>query len=188
MNYEPKFGDIFLSDSNRLGAKIIKFLQEAPTLWHWIYRQIRGTQQTCRYYHAGMVFDYEQIIEQQGKVQVVPLKKILSRSIVIYRYKILNDFERRLIRTRATEDIGKGFDIPLIIGKTLTWLTGIRWFATIIGKLSKNEEICISRVAKWYRGICTFGVKDYNLVTTKILDEYCLNNSSKWEVVYQNGG
>ena len=186
MTYTPELGDIFLCDSNRLGAKIIKFLQEAPTIWIWIYRQIRGTQQICRYYHAGMFVSPSYIAEQQGKVQQVKADKIYSRDIIIYRNEKLTPFEKRLLTKRVAEDIGKGFDVVLIIGKTLTWLTGIKWFAVILGKLSKNEEICITRISKWYRGICDFGLENWNLATTKNVDTWCGNHINGWEIVYEN--
>lgn len=185
MTPELRLGDIFLSDSDRTGAKIVKFFQTAPTVWHYIYRAIRGTQHKVRYYHAGMIIDQMQLIEQQGEVKYANTNKILSRNVIIYRLDSLTQKQKTTLYNRAVHDVGEGYDVPLIIGKTLTWLTGIKWFATILGKLSRNEEICVTRVAKWYNGICNFGVANHHLVTTKIMDEYCLY-SPKWSVVYQN--
>jgi len=200
MEYNAQCGDIFLCDSDKTGPKIIKFLMQAPTLWHWIYRQIRGTQQPVRYYHAGMILSNEQMIEQQWKVQYGETQKILSRNIIIYRYKINDDNtiyygitkETRikqiqdLLRNRAIEDLEKIYDIPQLIGKTLTWLTGIKLFVRLLGGLSKEEEICVTRIGDWYEGICEFGVPTNSEITTKIIDEYCYSHSEEWKIVYKN--
>jgi hypothetical protein len=187
MEYNAQCGDIFLCDSDRTGAKIVKFLQQAPTVWQWIWRQIRHTQEPVRYYHAGMILSNEQIIEQQWKVQYGNTQKILSQNIIIYRYKKLsvNDIIFTLIK-RTKEDLGKIYDIPQLIGKTLTWLTGIKLFVRLLGGLSKEEEICVTRIGDWYEGICDFGVKTRSEITTKIIDEYCQNHPEEWEIVYQN--
>lgn len=187
MTYTPQTGDIFLCDSNRTGAKIVKFLMQAPTLWCWIWRQITGKQDSVRFYHGGMVLNTDTIIEQQWKVQLAPLDKILSRTIIIYRYKYFTDKDK-IILSWAKQDIGKVYDIPQLIGKTLTWLTGIRWFTRILSKLSKSEEICVSRIHSWLEDImfCPFGVKTSGETTTKIIDEYCQSHLNEWEIVYQH--
>ncbi len=182
-NIEYQAGDIFLCDSNRIGAKIVKFLMTAPTIWQYMWRAIRGTQQEVFYYHAGMMVNSIQLIEQQGKVQVDAADKISNRDVVVYRMKNILPQTQGLLYARAMEDLGKGYDVPLIFGKTLTWLTGIKFFTDFLGWISHNEEICVTRVAKWYQGIEDFGVKDHSEVTTKIMDEYC-KNSPKWEIVY----
>jgi hypothetical protein len=192
MEYTAQCGDIFLCDSNKTGAKIVKFLQQAPTIWQWIWRQIRHTQEPVRYYHAGMILSDEQMIEQQWKVQYGDTQKILSRKIIIYRYKNNNPkkfserYFQRVVKSRAEEDLGKIYDIPQLIGKTLTWLTGIKLFVRLLGGLSKEEEICVTRIGDWYEGICNFGVKTRSEITTKIIDEYCQNHPEEWEIVYQN--
>lgn len=180
-----KCGDIFLSDSKKAGAQIAKFFMIAPTVWHYIWRWMRGTQQEVRYYHAGMILSDMELIEQQGKVQIDSAFKILPRDVIVYRKKNLSITQEIAVKVSATMDLGKGFDLVLIIGKTLTWLTGIRFFTDLLGWLSRNEEICITRVAAWYEGIEDFGVEDHAEVTTKIVDEYCAG-SPDWEVVYRN--
>jgi len=184
--YIPRCGDVFLNDSNRVGAKIVKFLQEAPTLWQWLWRQIRGTQDVVRYYHAGMIIDKVDTIEQQWKVQFRETESILSRDIVIYRNNNLTEEDRVKLYARAIADLAKSYDIPQLIGKTLTWLTGIKWFVRFLGALSKEEEICVTRVADWYDGICDFGVQTKHEVTTKVIDEYCFRNPEEWDIVYLN--
>lgn len=200
MNYIPQSGDIFLTDSMKLGARIVKFLQQSPTIYHQIWRWRKGTLEPVYYYHAGMVLDENTIIEQQWKVQKADIKKIFLKDIVIYRFKkiepnfftIKNTYGRLIkIHTnkaelyfRAINDLGEAYDIWQIIGKTLQWLTGIP-FARWLGEMNKDTDICVSRVARWYSGICDFGVKSPSEVTTKILDVYC-SNSDDWEVVYIN--
>lgn len=200
MEYKAQCGDIFLCDSDRTGAKIVKFLMTAPTIWQHLWRKFRGTQETVRYYHAGMILDDNQMVEQQWKVQYGETQKILSRKVIIYRYKISEPDrvyygmtrETRLnlikmsLRNAAVEDIGKTYDIPQLIGKTLTWLTGIKLFVRVLGEWSREEEICVTRVAHWYKGICSFGCKTPSEITTKIIDEYCELWEDEWEVVYSN--
>lgn len=185
MIYKAQCGDIFLCDSSRLGAKIVKFLQQSPTIWHQIWRFFRGKLEKVNYYHAGLVLSDKLIIEQQWKVQYKNTSKILSRKIVIYRKKNLTKKQKDLIKKRAIEDLEKKYDIPQLIGKTLTWLTGIKFFVRLLGALSKEEEICVTRIGDWYKKICNFGVKTQHEITTKIIDDYCQNNSN-WKVVYKN--
>ena len=199
MEYIAQCGDIFLTNSDKTGAKIVKFLQQAPTLWQWIYRQIKGTQEPVRYYHAGMVLSSKQIIEQQWEVQFGQTADILNKDVIIYRYKendkniIYSDKIAKIdrvgrikevVKSRAIEDLGKIYDIPQLIGKTLTWLTGIKWFVRFLGGLSKEEEICVTRITEWYDNICEFGVPTNSEITTKIIDEYCQAHPEEWEIVY----
>ena len=59
-------------------------------------------------------------------------------------------------------------------------------FVRLLGALSKEEEICVTRISEWYDGICEFGVPTNSEITTKIIDEYCKNHPSEWEIIYQN--
>jgi hypothetical protein len=186
MDYKPQTGDFFLCDSDNVAPRIVKFLQQSPTIYQQIWRYFRGTLETVRYYHAGMVLNETQIIEQQTKVQLADINKIYNRDIVIYRIQGLNDFDRERIKNIALIDLGKGYDVSLILGKTLTWLTGIQFFQVLGGKLSPNAEICVSRVAEWLYEYCDFGVNYHGSVTTKIQDEYCQNNPSKIIEVYKH--
>ena len=186
MNYDAKPGDIFLCDSDRFAAKIVKFLMQAPTLWQWIWRYMLNTQQPVRYYHAGLIVSDTQIIEQQGKVQYGEIQKILSRRITIYRKKSLTDQQRLDLVSAAVGDLGEGYGIMSVFGKLFTWLTGINWFQDImhIG----DTDICINRVAYWYSKSVKelFGCKNFKRNNTKILDEYCTNHPEEFEVVYTN--
>jgi hypothetical protein len=191
MKYKAQCGDIFLCDSDRSGAKVVKFLMTAPTIWHWIYRQIRGTQESVRFYHSGMIISDKQMIEQQWKVQYGETQKILNRKIIIYRNKTVSNisqhpFRQMLLYNRATEDLDKTYDILQLIGKTLTWFTGIKLFVRFLGNLSKEQEICVTRIGDWYDGICNFGIKTKHEMTTKIIDEYCQCHPNEWEIVYYN--
>ena len=80
MEYISKPGDIFLCDSPRFAATMVKFLMQSPTVWQQIWRFITGKLQPVRYYHAGMIIG-NQMIEQQGKVQFGETDKILGRDI-----------------------------------------------------------------------------------------------------------
>jgi hypothetical protein len=186
MDYNAQCGDIFLCDSDRTGAKIVKFFMTAPTWYIYLYRMIRHTQQPVRYYHAGMVLSNEQMIEQQGKVQYGQTQKILNRRITIYRKKNLTEEQKELLRTRAIAQLGQGYGIEDVIAHTLTWLTGIRLFTYIVGALSRNRDICVNRVARWYNHICNFDLNWYE-ITTKTMDEYCQNHPEEWESIYVNG-
>jgi hypothetical protein len=204
MNYIPEIGDIFLCDSDRIGAKIVKELMRAPTIYQYIWRAIKGTQEEVRYYHAGMILG-DQLIEQQSKVHLDNTDKILSRRVIIYRHrkklpvrifggesfytdsgkieKIIPD----TVKVRALDDLGNRYDILEVIGKMLTWLTGIKLFTVISGEFTK-EHICVTAVAYWWWGFCQFGEKYHSLLTTKKMDEYCRNHPEEWEIIYQNEG
>lgn len=185
MTYEAKLGDVFLCDSNRISAKIVRFFMQAPTWYIWIWRFMMNAQQSVRYYHAGLILDNEQIIEQQSKVQYGSTQKILSRRITIYRKKSLTNELRTLIKERAISQLGQGYGIEDVIAHTLTWLTGIRLFVIIVGALSRNKDICVNRVARWYQHIDDFETKYWYEITTKSMNEY-LSKSPDWEAVYTN--
>jgi len=183
MDYQAQLGDIFLCDSDRLGARIVKFFMQAPTWYIWIWRYMLNKQQPVRYYHAGMVLSETQMIEQQGKVQYGDTQKILSRRITIYRKKNLSDTQKELLKSRAINQLGQGYGVEDIIAHTLTWLTGIRLFVVVVGAISRNRAICVNRVARWYSHIDQFGSPDWYEVTTKTMDEYCAKMSD-WELAY----
>lgn len=187
-NYRPQLGDIFLCDSDRFAAKIVKFLMQSPTIYHQIYRWIFKKLEPVNYYHAGMIIDNETIVEQQGKVQLKPLSKILSRRIIIYRKKDLTLLDQYQLKLNVNKDMGKHYGILLVLAKAFAWLTGMFFIVNWIGRLDKTHQICINRVCKWYDGICDFGSKGYFLDNTKTVDEYCRNNSEVWEIVYKNKG
>jgi len=187
MIYKAKAGDIFLCDSPRFAATMVKFLMQAPTIWQWLYRAIRHTQQPVRFYHAGMILGDSVLIEQQAKVQYGETQKILNRKVVVYRKKDLTVEQETTITMRAISDLGQEYGLVLVIAKTLTWLTGLTFFVNVFGALDRKHEICINRVCKWYNHICDFGSKKYFVDNTKSVDEYCQSHPEEWEVVYQNG-
>jgi len=183
-----KPGDIYLIDSNKIGAKIVKFLQIAPTVWQYIWRAIRRTNQEVRMYHAGIVVDDILTIEQQRVVEYGNVQDdILDRPHIVYRNIKMTDTQRENLVKLAEQDLGEGYDVLLCFGKLLTWLTGIKWFTRILQK--DEKEICVTRVAYWYykqMGI-KFGKRMWHEVTTDDIDNFCANSKS-WEVVSQQFG
>ena len=184
-SYEAQAGDVFLCDSDRIGAKIVKFFMQSPTVYQQIWRFMTHTLQSVRYYHAGMILSDTQMIEQQGKVQYGDTQKILSRRITIYRKKSLTTDQQALLKERAIAQLGQGYGVAEVIGHTLTWLTGIRYFIVLLGALTRQNEICVNRVVRWYNHIDAFGSKTIYEATTKTVDEYC-TISPDWEIVYFN--
>jgi hypothetical protein len=186
MEYIAKAGDIFLCDSDRFAAKMVKFLMQSPTVWQQIWRFITRKLEPVRYYHAGMIIDSDKMIEQQGKVQFGETQKILSRDITIYRKKSLTDQQRLDLVEAAVTDLGEVYGVMSVFGKLFTWLTGINWFVDVmhIG----DTDICINRVAYWYSKSVKelFGLKNFKRNTTKIMDEYCSKHPEDWEIVYTN--
>jgi hypothetical protein len=186
MEYKAQAGDIFLCDSDRTAVKMVKFLMQSPTVWQQIWRWMTKRLQVVRYYHAGMVINDTQMIEQQGKVQYGETVKILSRRITIYRKKSLTLQQCVDLVEAGKTDIGEGYGVLSVIGKALTWLTGLTFFEDVmhIG----DADICVNRIAYWYwkSNGELFGVKNFRRTTTKTMDEYCAK-SSDWEVVYTNG-
>lgn len=180
-----KGGDIFLTDSDASYAKIVKFLMQAPTIWHWLWRAITRTQQPVRYYHAGMLVDGERVIEQQKVVEYETVYDAFEKKdrYIVLRYTKLTAPKRKKLIKEAEEDLGQKYDILLIFGKTLTWLTGIKWFVRHME--AQNKDICVTRVANWYKDAIgyTFGQATPHEVTTDIIDDYCCNNSEEWDIV-----
>jgi hypothetical protein len=187
MDYTPQLGDIALCASTRLSAKIVMFLQQEKTIWHWIYKKIfNKPMNEVKYYHGLMVLNEKEIIEQQWKIQIDSLDKILTRDIIIFRKNNLTDKEKNILYINAIQDLGKTYDILLMFGKTLTFVTGIKWFAKHIQQ--PDKEFCISAVADWYWQIgIQFGLETKELITTDIMEEYCLK-SEEFDVIYINKG
>lgn len=183
---EIRPGDIFLIDSKKTGPKIVKFFMTAPTVFHHLWRKIRGTQEVVLYYHVGMFIKQDTIAEQQSKVLIRTSEKVLNTSdrLFIARRKDLKPFQQRYLTEGAIADVGAGYDIVNCIGKFITWLTGIKWFARYME--TKKEEICVNRGAKWYKnGIGEkFGVKTHSELTTHMMYKY-IKNSDNWAVIYE---
>ncbi len=166
-------GDIFLVDSDAYYAKMVKFLMQAPTIWQWGWRKIRGMQQEVRFYHAGILFNDFYVLEQQKVVEMETVEAaFLNKPHIVYRNSRLTDIERNKIIRFAKEELGESYDIWLIFGKMFTWITGLGFFTRIIQGI--DREICVTRVAKWYQktvGI-TFGMQAWHEVTTDIIDDW----------------
>jgi len=180
-NIKLETGDIFLTNSHSLQAKIICFLMKAPTLWHHLWRTITNSHQEVRFYHCGMVINDELIIEQEEKVRLANVGKIFKKDYVIYRKKGLTEQEKNRLVEIACADLGEGYDLGLYIGKALSWLTGLKFFQRIIQE--KEKDICCTRVALWYLEVNEkFGKDNWNDVTTDTIDDFC-SNSNEWEVI-----
>lgn len=187
MEYKAQVGDIFLCDSDRGAAKMVKFLMQSPTVWQQIWRWMTKRLQPVRYYHAGLILSQEQMIEQQGKVQYGETAKILSRRITIFRKTGLTLQQAVDISEAAKGDLGEGYGVMSVFGKLFTWLTGCPLFTDImhIG----DADICVNRIAYWYwkSDGDLFGVKNFRRTTTKTMDEYLMKKENGWEIVYTNG-
>ncbi len=184
---ELKPGDIFLNDRpNKTGVKIVKFFMTAPTIFHHLWRKIRGKQEIVRFYHPGIVSNnITKVLEQQKYVQYSGVQKtIFDRKHIVYRTKHLaynNDIE--LLLNIATNDIGQGWGIIHALGRFATWLTGIKWFVRYISM--PTREVSAGRVARWYYEAFgeTFGEKHYRYVTTHTIDKWCNTHPDEWEII-----
>lgn len=177
-------GDIILVDSKKLGPRIVKFFMTAPTIWHHIFRAITGKQKKVLYYHAIMALSNTQLIEQQYKVQLKNATRLKGK-YVVYRLKTLTEIESKRLEEVSTADLDDTYDIPLVIGKFMSWLTGIPLFRRIVQ--AEGKEICITQVGDWYKKAIgeTFGVKTIHDLTTYIVDDFC-RSSSEWEKVFES--
>jgi hypothetical protein len=186
-------GDFFLIDSDKTGPKIVKFFQTAPTWYQHLWRKIRGTQEQVLYYHVGQFIEVDnkvRIVEQQGRVMLRDeshTNKVLNTSnrLCIIRMRHITDKQRFNLKKRALEDLGEGYDIVNCIGKFLTWLTGLKFFARYVEW--PQQEICINRVAKWYRDVIgeKFGAKAHSELTTHTMYKYVKANPEKFEIIFE---
>ncbi len=177
-----KTGDIFLTNNYSVGAKIVMGLMTAPTIWHHIFWKITGRIEKERpnFYHAGMVLNETQIIEQQNTVKIRSIDRIFRKDYVVWRNKNLAEHDKNWLVAISLADVGEGYGILECFGKLFTWLTGIKWFSKWFDM--KNRAICVVRVAEWYLQVgIDFGVSTPNYVTAKILHNYCKNHSDEWE-------
>jgi len=179
MQYQT--GDIFLIDSNKSGARVVKFLMTAPTVWQHFWRKIRGTQEVVKYYHVAMIYDPDTLAEQQWKVQLVKIP--IPAHFAVFRYKNLTPEIAERLKNEVNKDIGKNWDILNVLGKTLTWLTGIRLFAQFIQW--PEQEICVDRVAEWYYRVTgiKFGGFTIEEVTTHSMYKWLLAHPQYFELL-----
>jgi hypothetical protein len=184
-----EIGDIFLKNSNKTGAKIVKFFMQSKTVWHWIYEKITKKLQEVPYYHAGIVMtsggeDFEStIFEQQWEFETSTFN--YDWDCIVFRKRDLTLKEEDDIIKVATLHLGKKWDILNAVGKFLTWLTGLQWFANNVE--IEGMDICICRVCRILKeaGIEDFNGADIDGLTTQTVYEY-LENSPEWECVYVN--
>ena len=176
-------GDIFFTDNFSTASKIVKFLMQSPTIYQQLWRWFKGTLNEVRFYHAGMVLNEEEMIEQEEDVRIRPVVKIFKKDYIIWRKNDLTEQEKNRLVEVAVADLGEGYDVLLCVGKLFTWLTGIPFFTRWIQQ--KEKEICVTRVAYWYSEALgeDFGCKNWNFVTTDIIDDYCVVNFKDWTQV-----
>ena len=189
-SFKLQAGDIFLLDSNSTESKIVKFLMSSDTIWHWIvgklYEFITGKYaphwliRPQYYYHVGLIYSDSETIEQQGKVLKMPISRLDGKSYMIIRKIGLTDAQLNTLLATATNDLGNGYDILLIIGKSLHWLTGIPFF-TLLLNLPK-KELCVTITAKWIYKTWgeLWGRKNYNFVQTDDMYYYAINHPSEY--------
>lgn len=180
-------GDFFLVDSNKTGPKVVKYFMTAPTIYQHYWRKLRGTQEEVKYYHAGMFISRYQIIEQQGKVVIKDSGKLLNthNRVLIFRKKGITAIQQRNLHRNALLDIGRGYDGLNCIGKLLTWLTGIKFFARYIEW--PRADVCINRIAYWAKQTLkeTFGAKTHSELTTHLVYKYIKTHPEKFIIVYE---
>ena len=193
VDYKPQVGDIVLMDSQKLGARIVKYLMRSPTVWQDLWRKfVTHNLKFIPYYHVAMIYGLKEdpssigysdwdIIEQQSKVQIKNWRP--DNIQIIFRRKNVTPEYKSYLAQVSRDDLGKGYDILSIFGKTATWLTGIPFFAWFVQW--PGAEICVNRVAMWHYKV--FGEKFAQVtiadLTTQEMYEY-LMKSFDYEVVY----
>lgn len=193
-----QLGDLFMVDSQKGGAKIVKYLMQSPTIWHWGLGKILGIFNKkwkeefiseVRMYHVGLIVNESQVIEQQWKVEYAEIEKsLLSKDkYVVWRYRKLTENQATLIKSIAIDSLGETYDLKLIAGKTLTWLTGIPWFSRHIE--TPNKEICITFGAMLYFKAVgyTWERLSWSELTTDIIDDFNRSHPEDWELVDSKG-
>lgn len=192
--YKP--GDLFLTDSDRTQARVIKFMMWTPTVWHYLYRRIFDWEnlkyEYPSFYHAGIIVNNYQIVEQQRRLEIDSIENTFkNKSYIVLRKRKISRQKRLNIayytRNLCQKEKGLSYDIPLCFGKLFTWLTGMPLFTRWIQ--AREKEICITRAGHIYKKCIgeTFGVKTHHELTTKIVYDYCITHPDEWEVVEVGG-
>jgi len=188
-----KTGDIFLIDSDKTEGKIVKFLMSSDTVWHWLIGKLyqfitkkKAPAWLIReqfYYHVGMILNEKETIEQQGEVEKRPISRLLGKRRVVIRRIDLSDTQKIGIAAISRMDLGKGYDILLIIGKTLNWLTGIPLFTLLLN--CPGLELCPTRVALWHYYVTgeLWGRLNYNFVQTDDIYYYAKAHPELYKIV-----
>lgn len=180
-------GDGFMVDSNKSGPKWVKFFMTAQNWIVHLWRKFKGTQEVVQYYHVGMFENADSIIEQQWKVRETSSDKLLNTSnkLMIFRKKSLDGYDRDYLVRLAKEDLGKGYDVLNIIGKTLTWVTCIPLFGMYLQW--PGVDVCVNRYAYWMLRAFKdkFGQRTHSDLTTHELYKYIKSHPEEWEVVFE---
>jgi hypothetical protein len=188
MKIDIQPGDFAIVDSKKRAPKLVKYLMRSPTLWIDLFRMATGKLEEPLHYHALLFIDKDTIIEQQGKVQSVSSEKLLNTDnrLFIFRLKSSVDLKEDYLVWEAEDNIGQWYGVMSCIAKTLTWLTGIKFFARYIH--IPKTEICINRVCKWYYDVTRelFGKKTYLESTTWSVYKYVIAHPEKFEIVYDD--
>ncbi len=187
MKIDIQAGDFAIVDSTRTPAKIVKYLMRSPTLYHDLFRMIIKKLEVPLHYHAVMFINKDLIIEQQGEVLERSTDKILNTNNRLFIFRMKNgisDLEKKVLISNARSDIGHWYGVMSCIGKTLTWLTNIKFFARYIHIL--KTEICINLVCKWYYNAFgeLFGKKTYLESTTWSVYKYVIAHPEKFDIIY----
>lgn len=185
MEIDIQPGDFALVDSKKKAPRLVKYLMRSPTLWIDLFRMATGKLEEPLHYHALLFIDKETIIEQQGEVQSVSSEKLLNTDNRLFIFRLRDNYPNLYLCDVALEDIGQWYGVMSCIAKTLTWLTGIKFFARYIH--IPTTEICINRVCKWYYQVTgeLFGAKTYLESTTWSVYKYVIAHPEKFEIVYQ---
>ena len=180
-----QIGDIVFEDSDRQGAKIAKFFMTAPNVFIHIYRAITKTQEKVEYYHPFVIFDDKRLIEQQLKVGFDDKENYNKKKFIVFRRTNTNATDVLKFLYIAESEVGQIWGIfHTIFGRSLTWLTGIKFFTRYV-KLP-NEEVSAGRVARWlYKTYGeTFGKKTYQECTTHDMVKH-MKKSRDYKIIYK---
>ena len=182
-------GDIWFKDSQKGGAKVVKFLMQSPTVWHQLIRWIKGTLEPVLTYHPGIIASNDVTYEQQWLVQTKETEDVLNgdNRLIIFRRRGLTQGDQYAILNIAKREMGQKWGVVhTIFGRFPTWLTGIPYFARYV-KLP-NEEVSAGRVARWMYLAWgeTFGHKRYTEATTHTMVKWCFSHPETYEVVYDS--
>jgi hypothetical protein len=191
MNYQP--GDIFLINSESQEAKIVRYLMRSYTVWQYLLGRLyefiskkkapQWLMRDSHYYHAGMIYNSASTIEQEGVVGFQPISRLSNKTRIVIRRNGVTPEQQAQLASFSLADIGKKYDVLGIFGKTLTWLTGIPYFA--IWLHLPHTNICVNREAReYYKEFKeTWGTLHWLLVTTNDVEYYVKANPDKYIIV-----
>ncbi len=130
-----------------------------------------------------MILNENETIEQQGKVEKQPISRLNGKKHIVIRRISLSDSQKNAITALSTNDLGKGYDILLILGKTLNWLTGVPLFALLLNY--PGLELCPTRVALWHYKITgeLWGRINYNFVQTDDIYYWAKSHPELYQIV-----